>query len=73
MPALFFFIWPLGQAAKTSPSHGEIGSSILPGVTIMFLNSSVVTHIALGEQSELSDIAFRPNNGWQNKSYRNFA
>ena len=25
--------WPLGQAAKTSPSHGENGSSILPGVT----------------------------------------
>ena len=24
---------PLGQAAKTSPSHGENGSSILPGVT----------------------------------------
>ena len=26
-------IWPLGQAAKTTPSHGVIGSSILPGVT----------------------------------------
>ena len=26
---------PLGQAAKTSPSHGENGSSILPGVTIV--------------------------------------
>ena len=26
-------IWPPGQAAKTSPSHGENGSSILPGVT----------------------------------------
>ena len=30
-------IRPLGQAVKTSPSHGEIGSSILPGVTICLL------------------------------------
>ena len=27
---------PLGQAAKTAPSHGAIGSSILPRVTILF-------------------------------------
>ena len=26
-------IWPLSQAAKTSPFHGEGGSSTLPGVT----------------------------------------
>ena len=26
--------WPVGQAAKTPPSHGGIGSSILPRVTI---------------------------------------
>ncbi len=25
--------WPFGQAAKTSPSHGENGGSIPPGVT----------------------------------------
>ena len=29
----YITVWPLGQAAKTSPSHGENGSSILPGVT----------------------------------------
>ena len=33
-------IWPLGQAAKTSPSHGEIGSSILPGVTIFVFRAA---------------------------------
>ena len=27
-------LWPVGQAAKTAPSHGAIGSSILPRVTI---------------------------------------
>ena len=42
MPALFLImgsletesqIWPLGQAAKTTPSHGVIVGSIPAGVT----------------------------------------
>ena len=82
MPALFFFknkqhrdvlfLWPLGQAAKTTPSHGVIESSILSGVTIfypaidflnptssnhIFLFSSVGTHGILSERSELRSTA----------------
>ena len=26
-------IWSLGQAAKTSPFHGEVGGSTPPGIT----------------------------------------
>ena len=28
-----YVMWPVGQAAKTSPSHGENGGSIPPRVT----------------------------------------
>lgn len=28
--------WPRGQAVKTSPFHGGVGSSTLPGVTNVF-------------------------------------
>ena len=31
-------LWPVGQAAKTAPSHGAIGSSILPRVTKVSAN-----------------------------------
>ena len=37
----FLYRWPLGQAAKTTPSHGVIGSSILPGVTIKKLSIGI--------------------------------
>ena len=32
--------WPVGQAVKTPPSHGGIGSSILPRVTMSSLESA---------------------------------
>lgn len=36
-------IWSLGQAAKTSPFHGEVGGSTPPGITIWPLSQAAKT------------------------------
>ena len=40
--------WPFGQAAKTSPSHGENGGSIPPGVTNTNVSELLCTNKVFG-------------------------
>ena len=50
MPALFLFLWPVGQAVKTAASHAANGSSILPRVTSCSSLAQPVEHAAVNRR-----------------------
>ena len=50
--------WPHSQAVKTSPFHGEDGSSTLPGVTMynILYYTQKYTHISIKIMAELAQL-----------------